>query len=160
MKQSRLLANACMALFAIAASAGALRSASAQEAVVVTIPVPLATIQAGDTITDGQLIDRRVRISRQLLSSITTDRAALAGRIARRLLPAGHSIPLSATRTPHVISQGDPVTMVYRDGALSIEARGISLATAGLGEPISVRSADGGAVVRGRVAAPSLVTVD
>ena len=117
------------------------------------IPVPTVTILQGDLVAEELIIDQRVTASARVLRNFHTSREAVVGKVARRVLPAGHAIPINALREPWVFKEGDRVSLVFASGGLSIETTGIALGPGVAGEYISVRNADTGIVVRGVVQA-------
>ncbi len=123
------------------------------------IPVPTVTIMQGDVVADEQLIDQPVNASERVLRNYFTSREAVQGKVARRVLPAGHAIPLNAVREPFLFKEGERVAIVFTAGGLSIEASGIALQPGVLDSMISVRNSDTGIVVRGTVQANGSVQV-
>lgn len=123
------------------------------------IPVPTVTILQGDVVSDDLLVDQSVVASEKVLRNYFTSREAVAGKVARRVLPRGHAIPLNALRDPFVFKEGDRVVLVFATGGLSIEAGGVALQPGVLGSLVSVRNADTGVVVRGLVQANGSVQV-
>lgn len=115
------------------------------------IPIPTVTIMQGDVIADSQIVDQRVTASARVLQNYYTSREAVVGKVARRVLPAGHAIPMNALREPYAFKEGERVGLTFNMGGLSIEAIGIALEPGVTGKVISVRNIDTGVVVRGAV---------
>lgn len=124
-----------------------------------SIPVPTVTILQGDVVSDDLLVDQSVVASEKVLRNYFTAREAIAGKVARRVLPRGHAIPLNALRDPFLFKEGEKVVLVFTTGGLSIEASGVALQPGVLGSQVSVRNADTGVVIRGHVQANGSVQV-
>lgn len=144
----RLLAVALSLAPSVAAGQGA-----------TSIPVPSVTIMQGDLVSGELLVDQSVTASERVLRNYFTSREAVEGKVARRVLPAGHAIPINAVREPYLFKEGERVSIVFTAGGLSIEASGIALHPGVLGNMISVRNADTGIIVRGAVQADGRVQV-
>ena len=83
----------------------------------------------------------------------------IVGRAAARRLPAGAVVREGDLRAPQVIRRGEPVTIVLRDGALTISTSGQALNAGGLGETVRVLSDSTRRTLSGRVEAPGRVLV-
>jgi len=99
------------------------------------------------------------------LSGYLTMADGLANRRARRLLAAGQVVTTADTELlveadPVLIKSRDYVKLVTHLGPLTITALGEALQEGRRGEVIRVRNVDSNRVVRGKVAAPSLVEVE
>jgi flagella basal body P-ring formation protein FlgA len=123
------------------------------------LPVPTVTILQGDVLADELVGEQRFIVTGRQVQGFHTSREAVVGKVARRVLPAGHAIPVNALREPWVFKEGDRVSLVFTTGGLSIEATGIALEPGVAGKLISVRNADTGIIVRGVVHASGRVTV-
>ena len=153
MKADRRIWLRLMAVaLALAPSAAASRSPT-------SIPVPSVTIMQGDVVADDLLIDQTVTASERVLRNYFTSREAVQGKVARRVLPAGHAIPINALREPYLFKEGERVAIVFTSGGLSIEASGVALQPGVLNSMVSVRNADTGVVVRGFVQSNGSVQV-
>ena len=125
----------------------------------VALPVPSSTIYQGDVLSEELLTEERFVANQRQLAAFHTSRDAVIGKVARRVLPAGHAIPINALREPHLFKEGERVAIVFTQGGLSIEASGIALQPGVLDNMVSVRNADTGVVVRGFVQANGSVQV-
>lgn len=123
------------------------------------LPVPTVTILQGDVLADELIGEQRFTVNARQVQGFHTSRDAVVGKVARRVLPAGHAIPINALREPWVFKEGDRVPLVFDSGGLSIEATGIALEPGVAGKLISVRNADTGIIVRGVVQASGRVQV-
>ena len=78
-----------------------------------SIPVPTVTILQGDVLADELVIDQSVMASERVLRNYFTSREAVLGKVARRVLPKGHAIPINALREPHLFKEGEEATNAY-----------------------------------------------
>ena len=149
MRRYLQLAAVCLALTpSVAAGAGG-----------TSIPIPAVTIMQGDVIADELVIEQSVTASAKVLRNYYTSREAVLGKVARRVLPAGHAIPINALREPYMFKEGERVGLVFTAGGLSIEANGVALEPGVVGKMVNVRNVDTGVVVRGFVEANGSVQV-
>lgn len=138
------------------ATAGA---AVAQSGGGVLMPVPTSTLYQGDVLSEDMLTEQRFFPSASQLPAYHTSREAVVGKVARRVLPAGHAIPINAIREPYLFKEGERVSIVFTMGGLSIEASGFAIQPGVLGNMVSVKNADTGVTVRGIVQADGRVQV-
>jgi flagella basal body P-ring formation protein FlgA len=116
-----------------------------------SIPVPTITIMQGDVVGDEHLFDQNVVASEKVLRNYFTSREAVVGKVARRVLPKGHAIPINAVREPYMFKEGERVALVFATGGLSIETSGVALQPGVVGTMVNVRNVDTGIIVRGTV---------
>jgi flagella basal body P-ring formation protein FlgA len=123
---------------------------SAAMAEVVQLPVPKITIYPGD-ILSGEMLD--MKSIRLLDGSVPIARSedAAVGKVARRTLLAGKPIPMAYLGDRQVVSQGKSVRLMFSEGGLVISGVGLALQPGGVGDTISIRNVDSGAVIRGVV---------
>ncbi len=149
----RILQAAAIVLAVVAAP-----SAQAQGSAM-ALPVPTVTVLQGDVLGDELIGEERFIVTSRQVQGFHTSRGAVVGKVARRVLQAGHAIPINALRDPWVFKEGDRVPIVFASGGLSIEATGIALEPGVAGRLISVRNADTGLIIRGMVSASGRVEV-
>lgn len=87
------------------------------------------------------------------------DAAVVAGKIAIKTLEPGKLIFPGDIRMAPAVIRGEEVTVLYRKGALQISMSGIPLNEAAVGESVSIRNAESGAIVSGVVQADGTVMV-
>ena len=133
---------------------GGLASASGIE-----LPVPTVTIYPGDLISQNLLEDRSFQLRQGENMPVFKERGNLVGKVARRTLAAGKPIPLNSVREADVISQGKAVTIVFQAGGLTITGQAMPLQAGKVGDLLSLRNVDSGAVVKGIVQADGTVRV-
>lgn len=61
-----------------------------------------------------------------------------AGKEAKRAIPAGTTLRASDLGPPTLIRRGDAISLVYRDGLLTITTPGKALSDGGVGAPIRI----------------------
>ena len=133
---------------------GSLASAAGLE-----VPVPNITIYPGDVIGDNLLVDKSFAVQTGQNWPVHKSRDELVGKIARRTLLPGKPIPLNSTREAETISQGKPVTIVFQAGGLIITGQAIPMQPGRVGDVLSLRNVDSGAMIRGIVQADGTVRV-
>lgn len=129
------------------------------QAETVALPVPSVLIKAGELLTNGQLVDRRMVVNDVAARNYAIAREQVAGFVARRALAAGAPIPLSAIRRPWVFREGERVVVQFAVEGLRIRGAGVALAPGVVGEEAAVRNFDTGVTVRGLVSADGVVNV-
>jgi flagellar basal body P-ring formation protein FlgA len=112
--------------------------------------VPNATIYSGDVITSGSVTSVEVT-NPNLAAGYAEDMKQVVGKVAKRTLVAGRTIPVMALRDPYTVRRGAPVRITYTVGRMQISARGEPLNDAMAGESIRVRNSDTGVTVDGTV---------
>jgi len=123
------------------------------------MPVPSVTILQGDVLSEELVAEERFVANDKVLRNYFTSREAVVGKVARRVLPKGHAIPINALRDPFLFKEGERVVLVFVTGGLSIEASGVALQPGVLGSLVNVRNADTGVVIRGLVQSNGSVQV-
>lgn len=124
-----------------------------------SMPVPTVTIMQGDVLAEELVGEERFVADEKQLRNYFTSREAVLGKVARRVLPKGHAIPINALRDPFLFKEGERVVLVFTTGGLSIEASGVALQPGVLGSLVNVRNADTGVVIRGQVQSNGSVQV-
>ncbi len=145
-------AAAVLAGFALLAAAG---PALAQQA---TTVVPKRVIYPGEVI-DASQIDEVAFTPRPLGITIAMVPEDVEGKVARRTLLPGRLIPLNFLREAYAVEPGNPVSVVYVSGALTISITGVPLQSGAAGDQIRVRNVDSGAILTGTVMADGTVRV-
>jgi len=147
---------AASALLPLLLLQGTILSACAQER---TVPAPKQVIYPGDVIRDSMLTDIAVDDGGALDDSIVDNRAALIGKVAKRTLLPGREIPDFAIANPRAVANGAHVTLMYRDGGLTIVTSAQALEPGAVGDTIKVRNEDSGLTVSGRIQPDGSVAV-
>ena len=143
----------------MAVACAAFSPAAATSRSAASLPVPTVTILQGDVLADELVAEERFFATEKELRNYFTSRDAVLGKVARRVLPKGHAIPVNALRDPHLFKEGERVSLVFTHGGLSIEASGIALQPGVAGGLVNVRNVDTGVVIRGFVQSNGSVQV-
>jgi flagella basal body P-ring formation protein FlgA len=135
----------CLLLFAVAAAGQGVSRAE-----MVELPVPRMTIYPGDVIAAEMLGSKAIELQ-DGGAGLTRSSAAAIGKVARRTLVADKPIPTAYLAEPQVVRQGKSVRIFYSESGLTISGVGLALQAGSVGDAISVRNVDSGAVIRGIV---------
>ncbi|WP_395664880.1 flagellar basal body P-ring formation chaperone FlgA [Methylocella sp.] len=146
----RMMAGAAVVTIGVGAAA-------AQDAKTYRLPTPSITIYPGDVIKAEWLTERDVDAMGKPVGRVVTAPEAIVGKIARRTLLPGRAIPLNAVGDPKLIVNGAKVPVLFEQGALSIATYGAALQDGAVGDVISLRNLETGAVVTGVVQADGSV---
>ena len=117
----------------------------------IEIFVPRAVIYPGDAISQELLKTKAVRRDRLSGRAVLTAGDEPSGWVARRTLVPDQPIHKEALRRPTTVQQGQPVTVEYIDGSISIALNAVAIQSGGIGDTISVRNSDTGRVVRATI---------
>lgn len=123
----------------------------------IQVPVPTRRLSPGEVIAEADLTMTALRTD-QLGQRVITDRNALLGQTARRVLSPGRPVPDNSVATQTAVTRNKPVTLEYRQGALLITARGRALANGAVGDQIRVQNLDSNRTLTGTVTGPSTVS--
>jgi flagellar basal body P-ring formation protein FlgA len=115
------------------------------------LPVPAATIYAGDVIKPTMLREQDFPESYRPRLPVIDTVARAVGRVARRTLLPGESIPAMALEEAKLVTRGAPTTIVFEEHGVAIATLGTALASAAVNEPVSVRNSATGRIVQGIV---------
>ncbi len=121
--------------------------------VLVPVPVPRRPVPAGTRLEAGMLevVERPLRT---LPAEVVRDVGALLGLETRRRLPAGRPVRRDDVGPPRLVRRGDPVTVVYRSGALELLLTARALEDGGLGQVVRLINPDSGRGLRARITGP------
>ncbi len=115
---------------------------------------PARTLAARSIITESDL----VTLARAVPGTLK-DRAALLGQETRRILYAGRPIRPGDVGPPAVIERNQPVSLLFRRGAIEIIAEGRALGRAGIGEALRAMNLGSRNIVSGVVTAPGQIRI-
>jgi len=143
---------------ALAASIGAfLAVAGPASAGVRHFVVAAQVIYPGDRITDAMLADAQ---NAQVDDGVLSEREQIVGKVAKRTLLPGQSIPAIAVEEPRAVSMGGLVRLVYQQEGLSIVTNAQALQNGFIGQVVQVRNIESGIIVSGAIQADGSVLVD
>ncbi|KQO89310.1 flagellar basal body P-ring formation chaperone FlgA [Methylorubrum extorquens] len=123
------------------------------------LPVPTVTIYPGDTIKESMLRMQTYPATYRARTAVIDASAAIAGRVARRMLLPGEPVPVNAVDDPRLVSRGAPTQMIFEENGLVITAVGAPLQNGGLGETIRVRNTDTNRIILGTVMADGRIRI-
>jgi len=123
------------------------------------LPVPTVTIYPGDTIKESMLRMQAYPATYRARTAVIDASAAIAGRVARRMLLPGEPVPVNAVDDPRLVSRGAPTQMIFEENGLVITAVGAPLQNGGLGETIRVRNTDTNRIILGTVMADGRIRI-
>ncbi|WP_454916027.1 flagellar basal body P-ring formation chaperone FlgA [Xanthobacter sediminis] len=124
-----------------------------------TLPMPNTTLYPGDALTPAVLADRPV--SRNVIESgmYAPRTEALAGKVARRVLPAGMPIPMSSVTDATMVTKGVTARVVLREGGLQISGYATPLESGTVGSIVRLKNLDSGQIIVGEVQADGTVRI-
>jgi flagella basal body P-ring formation protein FlgA len=127
---------------------------AAEMAVVVT-----RIVYPGETVTADTLDQVALRPSARTTAPFVQDLDQADGKVAKRTLLPGKLIPVSSLRDPYIVEAGEPVTVVFKQGGLTIQATAVPLQPGSLGDVLRLRNVDSGKIFTGIVMADGTVRV-
>jgi flagella basal body P-ring formation protein FlgA len=152
----RLLHIAGILVPAICFLAGA--SGAAENAnVVITVN---RVIYPGQVVPADAIVETRLRKPLAPGLQVIRDAEALVGMVAAKTILPKRLIAPSALREAYAIEAGQPTTVYYRSGTLTIAMDGVALQSANIGKPIRVRNTQSGRTIAGIVEPDGTVSVE
>lgn len=142
------------AIIAIAAWGCCVAAAQAAE----TAVVPKQVIYPGETIAENQ-IDIVTVTNPNIAGGYARIAEEVIGRVAKRTLLPGRTIPVNGLREAYAIKRGANVRLTFTIGNMVISASGTPMTDAMVGDLIKVRNTDSGSIVSGTVMADGSVQV-
>jgi len=121
------------------------------------LPVPRVTIYPGDAIGEEHLVERAFIAHTVARATVYDRRQAVVGKVARRTLLPGQPIPIAGTREPYVVAQGNVALVVFETAGLKITTNAMALQNGSIGDLVTLRNIDSGAIIRGTVASDGTV---
>ncbi len=121
--------------------------------------VPTTTVYAGQPVSNVGLSERMFYIKVDAAPLYVTDVKQALNKVAKRTLPAGRPISLSALGDPVLVERGQNTKLVFNAGDLVITASGVSMEPGSAGDFIKVRNVDSGRIVSGTVLSDGSVRV-
>jgi flagella basal body P-ring formation protein FlgA len=120
--------------------------------------IPTVTIYPGDVIS-ANAVDSVAVTNPNLAPGYASTVEQVVGKVSKRTLIAGRTIPLGALQEPFTVKRGNNVRLTFSSSAMVISARGSSTQDAMVGDMIKVRNLDTGVTVSGTVMADGSVEV-
>lgn len=116
-------------------------------------------IYPGQVVPADAIVETRLRKPLAPGLQVIRDAEALVGMVAAKTILPKRLIAPSALREAYAIEAGQPTTVYYRSGALTIAMDGVALQSANIGKPIRVRNTQSGRTIAGIVEPDGTVTV-
>ena len=111
----------------------------------------------GQTITADDVAMQRVDLT-QLERGVFTDLEQVIGKVTKSAVSGGTPLRSDQLRAAAVVVQGQQVRVVFSGAGFNVSSEGRALGTAGVGEPVQVRTASG-KLLKGIVTGPGVVQV-
>lgn len=125
----------------------------------VEVPVLRRSIRAGEMIKAEDLELRDYTKARARMDTVT-DMASLIGKSPLRVITSGRPIRSHELEQASVIKKNDIVSVLYRNGAMSISTKGQAIDGGAEGTVISVKNIESKKVVQARVLDASTVLIE
>lgn len=125
----------------------------------ISLPVAATNIAPGETITASMLDERAFPAATASQHPVAVNQGQLVGKVARRLLVAGNTIPVSAVAEAQLVTRGVATELRFEHEGLSIRALGVPLESGVLGALVKLKNADSGKIVAGVVQSDGSVKV-
>ncbi len=143
-----------LAVNALVAAALLAPAAAGEVAVVVN-----RIVYPGETIGADTLEEVALRNSKRITAPIVQALEQADGKVAKRTLLPGKLIPLTSLREAYVVEAGEPVTVNFVHGGLTISATAVPLQPGALGDMVRLRNADSGKIFTGIVMADGTIRI-
>ncbi|KAF1685634.1 flagella basal body P-ring formation protein FlgA [Pseudoxanthomonas broegbernensis] len=115
-----------------------------------TVLVLSRGVAAGEAIPADALV-AETRDAARIAGAALADPAQAAGKIARRVLPAGTVLASGDLAAPRLVRRGDQVALVSRRGGVEVRVAGRALGDAGENERVAVENLSSHRILQGRV---------
>lgn len=125
---------------------------------VVSIPVLKSSLKNGDIIGKGD-IDFIDVYQKDVQRDFVIQEEKLYGMTPRRMVVAGKPMRDIDLENPQIVSRGAAVTLVYKDGPLTLSARGKSMQNGARGDLVRVVNMNSNRSLEGIVTAENEITV-
>ena len=125
---------------------------------VIPMPVPNKHISAGQLINKRDIAWRKVRIKQQTFG-IVGSMEQLLDHVTKRPLTAGRLIRMSDIRPQELIKKGEFVTLHFKNKAMSLSTRGISVEPGTRNQIIRIKNPRSKRIIEARVLGPNTAVV-
>jgi flagellar basal body P-ring formation protein FlgA len=116
----------------------------------ITIPVPVQSIRKGTLISQSDLVLKDIS-STGVNDMISQDMMQLIGQEARQTLYKDKPILLRDIGAMTIVRRNDTVTMLFQQGAMTLQTVGRAMADGGAGDTIKVMNEQSKKIVTGRI---------
>lgn len=125
---------------------------------IVSLPVLKTDLRNGDIINAHDLVWIEVP-ARDVSNDYLVREDDLAGMTPRRILAAGKPVKVNEVESPRMVERGGAVTIIFKNGAMTLTAPGRSLQDGAKGEVIRVVNAASARTIQGVVTNGGEITV-
>jgi flagella basal body P-ring formation protein FlgA len=125
-----------------------------------TIEIPVLTrqINRGEVIAARDLTWTKVRED-SVRRDVATDPSQIIGMTPRQTVRSGQMVSISDVQKPIAVTRGGMVTMVLKNGAMSLSAQGHAVEQGSVGDVIRVTNSQSNLTVEAKVEGPNMVSV-
>jgi flagella basal body P-ring formation protein FlgA len=106
------------------------------------VVVTAVPVRRGEVLEPGDVRLERVDLT-QLPADVVTDPQQAVGKSVQVALPAGLTLRGDMLRSPPAVTAGQRVRIQFQGEGFTVSSEGKALGTAGIGEPVQVRTASG-----------------
>ncbi|WP_244473538.1 flagellar basal body P-ring formation chaperone FlgA [Rhizobium sp. Leaf262] len=110
--------------------------------------VPTGTIFPGDIITRERVTEVAVT-NPNLAPGYAESIQTVVGKVSKRTLVAGRTIPVGDLRDPFAVQRGATIRITYNMGGMNLSASGTAIEDGMAGEVVRVRNRDTGVTISG-----------
>lgn len=137
---------------------GAMQEMSGRYTPYVELPVAIKQIRAGDIISATDVTTTKTRLS-HIKSNYVNSTDTLVGMQARKTLQAGAPVKQNDITLPHVVHDGDVVSLVYQNSHLKLKTLGTVVGSGAIGDTIKAKNNTTGILVYGKVISKNVIEV-
>ncbi len=124
----------------------------------IELPVTIKQIPAGDIVSTADVTTAKTKLS-HVKSNYVSSTDALVGMQVRKTLQAGAPIKQNDITLPHVVHDGDTVSLVYQNSHLKLKTLGTAIGSGAVGDTIKAKNNTTGILVYGRVLSKNVIEV-
>ena len=124
----------------------------------IDVPVLAVNLKNGDIIRDGDIKTLTLR-QNQINQSIALSNDDLVGMTPRRTLTSDRAIRMSDLERPEVVEKGQMITMILKNGPMTLTAKGKALDSGSMGDVIRVLNASSNRTVEAEVTGPQRASI-
>lgn len=124
----------------------------------VDVPVLSRQVSRGDVIAARDISWAKMRED-TIRRDIAIDPSQIVGMTPRQLVRSGQMISTSDLQKPVAVARGALVTMVLKNGSMSLSAQGHAVEQGSVGDVIRVTNSHSNLTVEGRIEGPNMVSV-
>lgn len=110
--------------------------------------VPTVTILSGEIITQGRVTEVPVT-NPNIAPGYSQSIEEVVGKVSKRTLVAGRTIPIGDLRDPYAVERGAAVRITYNNNGMNLSASGVAIEDGMAGDIVRVRNKDTGVTVSG-----------